>query len=352
MARNQRIFYACQAVCIMGRGKTPVAAGVVKGLQSVGMSSTFTLDQVFEMGQIEIYENIEEVADIEVTLEKAIDGNKLIYNLASNGKCKTDVVAATKERCDVYVGIFDDGLSHATGVPRSVCFNSGMYTSSVAYNYSIDGTATESVTLVGNERFWNGIAAKRGASNTPQSITPTGNWRANEGSLAHTSITAAFDGTDTAPSGVVRRTDVDIARSTLPGIVRSQGGDDSSTEAGNSDNLHIQSISVSTDFGQENIQELGRFGPYHRYATFPVEVTCDFEIISTSGSLINISGAHPNLGNHEIRIVDDAGSDIYLGTKNKLSSVSYSGGDTGGGNATVSYSFSNFNVLTVHDSTA
>ena len=97
MARNQRIFYACQAVCIMGRGKTPTAAGVVKGLQSVGMSSTFTLDQVFEMGQIEIYENIEEVADIEVTLEKAIDGNKLIYDLASNGKCKTDVVAATKE---------------------------------------------------------------------------------------------------------------------------------------------------------------------------------------------------------------------------------------------------------------
>ena len=152
MARNQRIFYACQAVCIMGRGATPTSAGVVKGLQSVGMSSTFTLDQVFEMGQIEIYENIEEVADIEVTLEKAIDGNKLIYNLASNGKCKTDVVAATKERCDVYLGVFDDGLSHATGVPRSVCFNSGMYTSSVAYNYSIDGTATESVTLVGNDR--------------------------------------------------------------------------------------------------------------------------------------------------------------------------------------------------------
>jgi hypothetical protein len=310
------------------------------------MSSTFTLDQVFEMGQIEIYENIEEVADIEVTLEKAIDGNKLIYNLASNGKCKTDVVAATKERCDVYLGVFDDGLSHATGVPRSVCFNSGMYTSSVAYNYSIDGTATESVTLVGNDRFWN--------ANTAGVIgaTPIAQWTANDGNLARAAISNAFDGTDTAPSGVVRRTDVDIARSTLPGIIKSQGGDDSSSEAGNSSNLHIQSISVSTDFGQENIQELGRFGPYHRYATFPVEVTCDFEIIATSGDLINVSGAHPNLGNHEIRIVDDAGSDIYLGTQNKLSSVSYSGGDTGGGNATVSYSFSNFNVLTVHDSTA
>ncbi len=335
MARNQRIFYACQAVSIVGRGATPSAASIVKGLQSVGMSSTFTLDQVFEMGQIEIYENIEEVADIEVTLEKVLDGEKLIFDLASNGACKTDVVAATKERCDVYVAVFDDGLSHATGVPRNVCFNSGMYTSSVAYNYSVDGSATESVTLVGNDRFWNADTAGVIGS------TPTSQW------TSAANITAAFDGTDTPVSGVVRRVDVDVVGSTLPDILKRQGGDDASSEAGLSSNAHIQSIAVSTDFGQENIQELGRFGPYHRYATFPVEVTCDFEIIATSGDLINVSGAAPNLVNHELVIKDTAGTVINLGTKNKLSSVSYSGGDTGGGNATVSYSFSNFNVLTV-----
>jgi len=38
---------------------------------------------------------------------------------------------------------------------------------------------------------------------------------------------------------------------------------------------------------------------------------------------------------------------INLGAKNKLSSVSYSGGDTGGGNATITYSYSNFNEMTV-----
>ena len=46
-------------------------------------------------------------------------------------------------------------------------------------------------------------------------------------------------------------------------------------------------------------------------------------------------------------IRDTAGTILDLGVKNKLSSVSYSGGDTGGGNVTVSYSYSNFNVLTV-----
>ena len=133
MPRNQRIFYACQAVIIMTEGVAVAASGVVRGVQSVGMSSNFTLDQVFEMGQLEIYENIEDVADIEVTLEKVIDGEKLIFDLASGGACKTDLVSASKAKCDVYLGIFDDGVSNATGVPRNVCWNSGMYTLSLIH---------------------------------------------------------------------------------------------------------------------------------------------------------------------------------------------------------------------------
>ena len=66
MSSNKRIFYACQAVAIkstLGSGGDNIAAAdIVRGLQTVGMSSTFSLDQVFEMGQIEIYENIEDVA--------------------------------------------------------------------------------------------------------------------------------------------------------------------------------------------------------------------------------------------------------------------------------------------------
>ena len=58
MATNNRIFYACQAVNIVSStGGTVGASGTVRGVQSVGMSANFTLDQVFEMGQLEIYEN-------------------------------------------------------------------------------------------------------------------------------------------------------------------------------------------------------------------------------------------------------------------------------------------------------
>ena len=328
MAHNQRIFYACQAVAICSRGKNAVAAtDVVHGLQSVGMSSTFTLDQVFEMGQVAIYENIEEVADIEVTLEKVIDGYKLIYDLATQGACKTSLVSSSKVRTDVYLAVYDDGQDNATGIPKTVCMNSGMYVSSVSYSYSIDGSATESVTMVGNDRFWN---TTHGAIGT----APTASWG---------TVATGFD-SDTPKSGVVRRVDVDVVGSTLPEEVTLQKGDDPVNLSGGN---HIQSVSVSTDFGQENIQELGRFGPYHRYATFPIEVTAEFEVIATSGDLISVSGSHPNLVNRSITIKDTAGTVLALGTKNKLSSVSYSGADTGGGNATVSYSYSNFNVLTV-----
>jgi hypothetical protein len=339
MSRNQRIFYACQAVAITPRGVGAVTSEhVVHGVQSIGMSSTFTLDQVFEQGQIEIYENIEEVSDIEVTLEKVIDGYKLIYDLATDGACKTDIVAASKARSDVYVAVFDDGLSHATGVPRNVVMNSGMYVSSVSYSYSIDGSATESVTLVGNDRFWNDVVVP-----SYQNKSAASSWTAN--------ATTNIDGTDTPLSGVVRRVNVDVAGSALPGIVKSQSGD-AADVVGRGGGHHVQSISVSTDFGQENIQELGRFGPYHRYATFPIEVTCEFEVISTSGDLVSVSGNAPNLSDETIRINDTAGTILDLGDKNKLSSVSYSGADTGGGNATVSYSFSNFNVLTVQGGAA
>ena len=329
MATNNRIFYACQAVNIVSStGNAVAAGGTVRGVQSVGMSANFTLDQVFEMGQLEIYENIEDVADIEVTLEKVIDGDKFIWEFASNDLCRTTLAGAAKNRCDVYLAIYDDATDNATGTPRNVCFNSGMYTSSVSYSYSVDGSATESVTLVGNERFWN---AERAAT-TKYGDPATG-----------------FD-TDTPADNVQRRVNVNLEHGStaLPEIVKSQMNPDTpDDEDGIGGSYHIQSISVSADFGQENILELGRFGPYARYATFPIEVTTEFEVISTSGDLQNVSGNGTNLTNQPIKIYDQAGTVIDCGVKNKLSSVSYSGADTGGGNATVSYSFSNFNNLTV-----
>ncbi len=81
---NDRIFYACQGVAIQKHGYagTDVATSeMIHGLQSVGVTTNFSLEQAFELGQIEIYENIEGTPDVEVTLEKVLDGYPLIYHI-------------------------------------------------------------------------------------------------------------------------------------------------------------------------------------------------------------------------------------------------------------------------------
>ena len=200
-----------------------------------------------------------------------------------------------------------------------------MYISNVSYTYPVDGNATESVSLVGNDKFWNATTAGviGTAPNTMYIPTTAGN---------------APTGGDIPVSGVVRRVDVDIAGSTLPAEAVQQG---------TASSRHLQNITVSADFGREEIGELGRFGPYYRYATFPFEVTCEIEVIATEGDLVDVSGNSQNLTARSIIIKDNAGTVLNLGTQNKLTSVAYTGGDTGGGNASVTYSYSTFNDLAV-----
>ena len=336
MAANNRIFYACQAVAVCKTGHTPAAglganARFAKGVQSVGITSNFTLDQAFELGQIEIYQNSEEVADIEVTMEKVIDGEHFLYGLAGGNSVKTNMVTASNSRSDIYLGIYSDGITSTDGAAvGSVVMCSGMYISSVSYTYPSDGNATESITLVGNDKFWNDFtkATLPDDPTTSYGATPS----------------TGMDGSDTPVSGVMRRVNFDVANSTIPAAVKMA----KVATGTRSDGQHLSSVSCSADFGRESILELGAFGPYFRYASFPIEVTSEFEVTSVSGDWINVSGNAENLGaGEQITLKDSAGTIINLGSKNKLSSVSYSGGDTGGGNATVTYSYSTFNDLKV-----
>lgn len=341
---NNRIFYACQAVFIGKTGHTPAApasAGrFMQGVQSVGITSNFTLDQAFELGQIEIYENSEEVADIEVTLEKVLDGKPLLYGQACGNSIKTNMVAAGKNRSDVYLGVYADTVSSTDSESvGAVVQCSGMYISSVSYNYPTDGAATESITLVGNDKYWSDNL-NTGVINpdTSYGASPATGLDGSDAS------DGASNGSATNGSGLVRRQKVDIANSTIPAEISAPMG---TTSSDKSKGFHISSISISADFGRESILELGSFGPYHRYAGYPIEVTAEFEVTAVSGDLVNVSGTAENLTDRTIIIKDDAGHIIDLGTKNKLSSVSYSGGDTGGGNATCTYSYSTFNDLKV-----
>lgn len=359
MSSNNRIFYACQGVAIANHGTASGSYSVgnmVHGLQSVGMTTNFNLEQAFELGQIEIYENIEGTPDVEVTLEKVLDGYPLIYLMASTGVTGTNasgLPARSKERCDLRLGIFDEAENNIgsadanSGKSEVEVYCSGMYISSVSYTIPVDGNATESVTLVGNNKTW-----------LTGSIVAISNTMANE-----------FDGSDSplalgvagsASGGVQRREDVILGSSILPVSIKGVNG----SAVGNGITggvplVHLQSFSCSTDFSREDVLELGRKTPYYRPAGFPIEVTCEIEAITTSGdfvsayedgdaSLFTTTASGNNTQEERISLYLRGGMRFDLGSKNRLSSVSYGGGDAGGGNVSCTYSYNNFNEFDVY----
>lgn len=331
---NKRIYYATQAVQL-----TPVKANdngsftagtavIPKGLQSVGITTNFTLTQLFQLGQQELYDNVEGVPEIEVTLQKTLDGTLPLYLICMGGgqdASGKNIGELANNRVNFMLGVYGDTKLAAEGNPTYKVECTGMYLSSIGYTLPLDGFATEDVTLVGNSKKWN-------AGNM------TGDF--NE------------DVPETAPSAV-RRLNVNIAGSTLPSSIPG------------TNTAHFQSINVRANLGREAINELGALAPYCRYVKFPLEVTSEFVITATEGDSVQADDflgqgsctTSTNLVDETIVVKicgvgGEGDMDIDLGTKNKLTSVNYTGGDTGGGNAQVTYSYQTFNFLKVVFATA
>ncbi len=330
---QNRIFWPVQGVGLAPLGSNTYT--VIHGLQSVGMSTAFNLEQVFEIGQAAIYENIENIPDIEVTLEKVIDGYPLIYHLGTRGYPSPTLIGRSNQRTSLGMSIFGDTQDSASGAPIAQVVCSGLYLSSVSYTIPVDGNCTEATTFVGNDKAW-----KTG------SFTLTG---------------TLFDNTDqplaltSGIGGVQRREDVmfysnaamnnasgTVLPSEIPGIT---AGVNTLTSQGFGE-VPVQSISISADFGREAINQLGFKGPYTRYANFPVEVRTDIEVLSKSGDFITASET-TSLSNQTIQVALRDSTKINLGSRNKLSNVTYGGADAGGGNATVTYSYVTYNDLLV-----
>lgn len=303
---NNRVFYACQMVGIGNKDGGSLTK--VHGVQSVGINTTFNLEQVYEIGMISIYSNIEGIADIDVTMEKVLDGYPLMYTLATAESSTNTLNAKSSARCSVALRITNDTFESSSGTPLTTCVMKNMVVNQISYKASVDGSVTESIGLVGNEKIWSQVwMADFLSGSTPDEPAYTG--------------------------GVARRQHVNVDGSTLPSIIS------------NSDS--IQSLSVSASITREKILELGRKAPYFRYAKFPVEISSEFEVIAKAGDGMTISDTDNNLTNETIVLVFTEGTTINLGTKNKMQSINYQGGGTDGNNATITYSFKTFNDFIV-----
>lgn len=329
MSANKRLYFAVKQAGLSPCGEESFTS--IKGLQSIGVNTQFNLEQVFEIGQLSLYENIENIPDVEATLEKVLDGYPPIYLLATEGAASASVSGRSNVRSTLGLSVYSDVQDSASGTPLAQCQMSGVYVSSVSYQFNVQGNSTESVTLVGNNKTWSDSFAASAFDNNDEPLAIAGS------------------------GGVNRREDVlfgsagCILPGDIPGI--SASGTNELTNAGTEYNAHIQSIRVSTNLGREQLFELGRRGPYHRYVNFPIEVTCEFEILSTEGDGVEaFEEDEGNLADHQITIKTREGLVLNLGARNKLSSVNYGGGDAGqqGSNDTATFSYSNFNDLSVY----
>ena len=290
-----RVFYASQGVSISGV--------TVAGAQSVGVQSNFNLEQAFQLGRLAIYDNIVTNPEVTVTISKVLDGEDTIYKLATGGG---SLISNANDQCDIVLGIGSD--TSATLTSTTAVTMSGMYLSSINYTLPVDGNFTEEATFIGDNKSITGSVS---------APTPTGNT-------------------------VLRRQHY-ASSSVLPTEVTGQ---------------NITNITINADLGREAMFKLGQFGPFHRFVNFPLEVTCEFEVSATGVDDVVVTqdvdctgGDLPDKQTITVDLCDPStGSTSYsfdLGASCRLTSVNYQGGDTGGGNATITYSYSTYNELTI-----
>ena len=378
---NKRVFYATQGVAIGDMGATGVKdawgygdAGtfigsgnmiIMHGLQSIGVNTNFSLEAVQELGQLSIYENVEEVPDIEATFERLLDGYTMAYHAATIRSQNPTLSGRADARADLRMVVgLETNAAVASGQSLAAeLYCSGMYWSSVSINLPTDGNFTESLTLVGNNKKW--ITAESGTSSVGILLGTSG--------LVNSVFNFGDDSPQSPDGGVLRRNNflhgsgtvvrgsgnfITLLPDFIQGMTNNGSGISGATGASsfrkcgtvNLADVHIQSISFSVDAGREAINQLGTYAPYYRYVNFPVNVTTEIQVIAVGGDNINAVEDVPsggNLSNHTIQVCLDDSTVIQVGNKNKLTSVSYGGGDAGGGNAAITYSMQNNNDFVV-----
>lgn len=369
---NARVFYAMQGVLLLQTGKNSItysgasSATIVTpypefiyGLQDIGLNTSFNLEQVFQQGQLSLYQNVEEVPDVEITLSKVLDGRPLIWHMATPKATAAGLSgrSGVNDKCDFRMAIIQDVDSAFNAAANNritgEVFCSGVYVSQISYSLSAEGNSTESVTLVGNNKLWNTQTIMSGNFALG---TDSPNWSASQGNL----------------DSVIRRKHFDITNSIIPIDIPGYSAGDLTGAAAleygyklgaSNGKTHMSSVNISTSLGRTPLYELGRKGPYYRSADFPVEVTCGIEVISLSGDLVqSYEEGFPatdtnrgitsgdNLGNRRIQIMLTDGTIFNLGNKNKLANVTYGGAGAGGGNASMTFNYSNFNDLEIFHS--
>lgn len=327
---NRRIFYAIQAIGIAPCGTNTYVT--VHGLQSVGLNTKVNLDQVFELGYLPTYQNIEELPDVEMTLEKVLDGYPPLYSLCTSPATSPTLIGRVNNRSTIAMSLYSDLQGAASGVPVRQAVCSGVYVGSWSLNAQVDGNFTEQLTAVGNNKTW----LDAGFTFQPSAFLTS------DAPLAAT--------------GVARRQHFLMASGLFPNEIYGISANLNPAGPNNDGGFAVkfQSVKVSANLGRGALRELGVRGAYHRYVEWPVEIRTDFEVLANDGDHFSATevgtlGNGNNTADQPILMQVQEGMRVNCGTKNRLTGVNYGGGNAGarGGNATITYSYLTFNDLNI-----
>ena len=283
---SNRVFYACHAAFL---DSSPVA-----GAQSVGITTTFDLEPVFQLGQVKPVDIMNLAPSVEFTVSRALTSSS---GTMWSGDFITNVGSANKTLC---LGIGDDTSPLLTSTASVQCTGAGI--SGATYNFPVDGIFTEELTFFADNK-----SLGSGCGSVSEDTNSTAKTRQHYNGGAPTLVTSA----------------------------------------GN-----LTNISISTSVSREQILALGNFKAVHNYASLPAEVTVEFEVSATStdGAAFGTVAtcASPTGGVYDKQDISLNMCGItFLMEDCKLSNVTYGGGDTGGGNATISFTYTTYNNLTI-----
>lgn len=298
-----RVYFASQGLSVSGV--------TVEGAQSVGISVNYNLEQAFQLGRLAIYDNIVTDGEVTITASKNLDGNKTMFglmgggNVGSYGDTRVPIVVASNTS--------ESAVALETGAGAQIATTmTGCYLSSLSYTFPSDGFATEEISWITDNKVTSGTVSAPAATTQENVYRHHVSW-----------------------SGVHQ-------------------------------NENVTNISISTDLGREAMFKLGSFRPYHRFANFPFEVTVEFTVANTGvdTTVVDLDGVSctgignlPDLKTIQVFVCDsnEPSPDVgYTFTMSgcRLSAISQDGGDTGGGNASTTYTYITYNNLNVAESLA
>jgi hypothetical protein len=308
---SSRIFYALQQVTVGGT--------VLSGVQSVGASSTTNIENFSRFGSTGATTILQDL-DLEITVENALGNgwDNILTAVGMGGAA--DAGKSTTVKIEYLT---------STGVTKSVTLDAII--SSYSMQMGVDGPATESVTFQNN---------------------------------GNAVFTAGTDGTTLGtPTGGVCAV---ITRPSFSGYQEAYSdnhcsGSPTWTSASDS---NLLSVSASMDIGTEKVNVLGQSLSFGKYVTFPIETSMETEVHldpesgtygagqtsddGMGGFMSGTIAAAPNdksLVDRLYRTLIKLPGNYYGMSGARLTGVSRSGGDVGGGQVSITSSFSSVNDL-------